>query len=312
MLVRPDHSFAGTVGGGPLEAAVLERASTVLQTKQAELVHFDSARLGMACGGGGLVLVEHVDSSRPTTRELYTALFDLLSEGHKGWLVIAVTQGDEEKVIARKCLVHGDGSVAGDPVHPLESLQDLVRRGGTYDQILASGSGQTFVQPLGARGKAYVFGAGHCGEKLVPVLSALGFFTSVIDDRPDFANRERFPTADRIVVPPSFDGVVQTLAIENDGYVIIMTRGHRHDRSVLAQALKTRARYLGMMGSRNKVAETFQALEDEGFTAEDFARVCAPIGLPIGGETPEEIAISIAAQLVQARGAKDGWNPPAE
>jgi xanthine dehydrogenase accessory factor len=312
MLVRHDSSFAGTIGGGPLEAAILEHASRVLQTKQAELVHFDSARLGMACGGGGLVLIEYVDSSRPATRELYTALFDLLGEGCRGWLVMAVTEEDREKVTAQKCLVRSDGSVVGDPAHPLESLQDLARRGGTYDEILANRPAQTFIQPLGARGKAYVFGAGHCGEKLAPVLSALGFFTTVIDDRPDFANPERFPTADRIVVPPSFDGVVQNLGIEEDGYVVIMTRGHRHDRSVLAQALKTRARYLGMMGSRNKVAQTFQALEDEGFTALDLERVCAPIGLPIGGETPEEIAISVAAQLVQARGAKDGWTPLAE
>lgn len=160
------------------------------------------------------------------------------------------------------------------------------------------------MQPVGAQGTAYVFGAGHCGEKLVPVLNSLDFFTVVIDDRSDFANRDRFPSADGIVVPESFDGVMATLPIEEDSYIVIVTRGHLHDKSVLRQALTTRAGYIGMMGSKRKVAEIFQALREEGFSSQELERVYAPIGLSIEAETPEEIAISIAGELIQVRAAK--------
>ena len=118
----------------------------------------------------------------------------------------------------------------------------------------------TYVQPIGSQGAAYVFGAGHCGQKLVPVLSTIGFFTVIIDDRTGFASPERFPTADRIVTPESFGGVVETLPIDEDSYLVIVTRGHSHDKDVVRQTLKTPARYIGMIGSRKKVAEIFRPL----------------------------------------------------
>ncbi len=133
------------------------------------------------------------------------------------------------------------------------------------------------------------------------MLSLVDFFTVVVDDRADFANRERFPSADRIVVPDSFAGAFGDLSVDEDSYIVIMTRGHLHDRTVLEQALRTRAGYVGMIGSKKKVAETFRALQEEGFSPDDLARVHAPIGLSIGAETPEEIAMSIAAQLIQVR-----------
>jgi len=97
---------------------------------------------------------------------------------------------------------------------------------------------------------------------------------------------------------------VETLPIDADSYLVIVTRGHDHDTSVLAQSLKTRARYIGMIGSRKKIGDAFKDLSDQGFSSDDLARVHAPIGLPIGAETPEEIAISIAAQLIQVRSTK--------
>jgi xanthine dehydrogenase accessory factor len=302
MLVRTDGSIAGTIGGGPLEAAVINNSLEVLAAGRTRLMDFDSRQLGMMCGGGGLVLVEYVDSDEPAAKDLYRGLLDLLERGDRGWLVTVVRQEDDGEPASGKCLVRSDGSVAGHPVRPPESLQELAKRGGTYDQILAGGDpSQVYVQPVGARGKAYVFGAGHCGEKLVPVLSTIGFFTVIVDDRGDFANQARFPMADRIVVPESFDGVVATLPIDEESYIVIVTRGHAQDRNVLEQALRTAAGYVGMMGSRKKVAEIFQALQEEGFTPEDISRVHAPIGIVIGAETPEEIAISIAAELVQSR-----------
>jgi xanthine dehydrogenase accessory factor len=306
MLVRADGSIAGTIGGGPLEAGIIERAVEVVESGGAFQEHFDSARLGMACGGGGDVLIERVGPTRPVTFELFRGLVGLLDSGRKGWLVTVAPEKDGPDARVRRCLVGSDGSIAGDPVSDPDTLLALAKRGGTYDRILAGDPGRTHVQSIGARGSAYIFGAGHCGEKLAPVLSAIGFFTVIIDDRPDFANRERFPTADRIVIPESFDGVVQTLPIDDESHLVIVTRGHSHDTNVLAQALRTNARYIGMIGSKKKVAEAFRVLGEQGLSSEDLARVHAPIGLSIGAETPEEIAISIAAQLIQVRAVAGG------
>jgi xanthine dehydrogenase accessory factor len=133
----------------------------------------------------------------------------------------------------------------------------------------------------------------------------------VVDDRPDFADARRFPDADRVVVADSFEGVVETLSVDEDSYLVIVTRGHAHDKSVLAQALRTKAGYVGMIGSKKKVADTHRALNEEGFSSTDLARVHAPIGLAIGAETPEEIAVSIAAEMIQARAAKEEWTKQA-
>jgi xanthine dehydrogenase accessory factor len=301
MLVRADRSITGTIGGGPLEAAVIDSALSALTAHKALVLHYDSAQLGMICGGGNLALMEYVDAAKAANRQLYEHLSTLLASGRRGWLVTFVQGGETGDASTSKCLVDSDGTVYGEVIHPLESLQILAKRGGTYDGIVAGDPARTFVQPVGARGTAYVFGAGHCGEKLVPVLSSVGFFTVVVDDRADFANEDRFPAADRIVVPESFDTAVAGLPIDDDSYVVIVTRGHAHDKSVLAQTLRTDAAYIGMIGSVKKVAQTYAALREQGFTEDEIARVHAPIGLSIGAETPEEIAVSIAAQLIQVR-----------
>jgi len=161
-----------------------------------------------------------------------------------------------------------------------------------------------FVEPLCSEGSAYIFGAGHIGQKLAQLTKFVGFHTVVLDDREEFANRELLGSADRIVVLRSFDEAMKDLNIDEESYLVIVTRGHVHDKTVLGQALRTRARYIGMIGSRTKRDATYEVLTKEGFAAGDFARVHAPIGLNIGAETPEEIAISIVAELIQARAGK--------
>ncbi len=309
MLVRNDGSILGTIGGGPLEALAIEKARRVLETRRShlmdyELTNADSAGLGMICGGRGVTLIEYLDPALPAQRELYRALLDLLASGCRGWLVTSfLGEGDGEAIVG-KSLVDSSGVVTGDPVCSLESLQELARKGGTFDGVIAGNPSRIFVQPVGDRGTVYVFGAGHCGQSLVPVLSMVGFRTVVIDDRADFANSERFPNAGSIRVPDSLEHALEGYPLDEQSYIVIMTRGHLHDRAVLAQALRTKAGYIGMIGSRTKVATTFRALQEEGFSSEDLARVHAPIGLSIGAETPEEIAVSIAAELIQVRRAR--------
>ena len=302
MIVRRDRSIVGTIGGGPLEATAIVDAVTVLGAKQSRVSGFESPELGMMCGGGGVVLIEYVDPSGSEASEFFGNLLQVLKSGRKAWLVTKLPDGEGQPGVG-KCLVAADGSFTGDQVCAPETLRILAEKGGTYDRIVAEGLGNTYVQSLGARGTAYVFGAGHCGAKLAPVLSLVDFAVFVIDDRADFASRDRFPTADGLVVPESFADVVPSLPIDEQSYIVIVTRGHTHDKVVLQQALRTPAGYIGMIGSKNKVAGVFEALRKEGFSEGDLARVHAPIGLAIGAETPEEIAISIAGQLIQVRTA---------
>ncbi len=171
-----------------------------------------------------------------------------------------------QPVTVKRCLVDSAGTVTGDAPLALDDLAALPKMGGALDGHTAGDRPGIYVQPLGVPGTAYVFGAGHCGHSLIPLLSMVGFRTVIVDDRADFANAERFPDADSIVVPESFDDALASLPIDEQSYLVIMTRGHMFDRSVLAQALATPALYVGMIGSKKKVAETFKTLKEQGFT----------------------------------------------
>lgn len=167
--------------------------------------------------------------------------------------------------------------------------------------LLEGEKARYFVQTIGAQEHAIIVGAGHVGQALAALCPLVGFRTSVIDDRADFANWERFPSADDIRVQASFQDCFRGLTLTPNCYVVIVTRGHAHDRAVLAQSLRSRAGYIGMIGSRKKRDATFQSLREEGFSGDQLAQVHCPIGLAIGAKTPAEIAVSIVAELIAVR-----------
>ncbi len=154
--------------------------------------------------------------------------------------------------------------------------------------------------------KAYIFGGGHVGKEVQRVLSYLGFASHVLDDRKEFANRERFPGATTVTVLADYYSAFEGLDIDENSYIIIVTRGHSWDYEVLKTALKYKTpAYLGMIGSKRKNKTIFDKLLKDGFSQDDLKRVHAPIGLEIGAETPEEIAISIAAEIIQVKANHD-------
>jgi xanthine dehydrogenase accessory factor len=157
------------------------------------------------------------------------------------------------------------------------------------------------VEPLCSEPTVYLFGAGHVSEQIAPLARKVQFKVVVLDDRDMFANRDRFPEADEIIVSP-FETCFDRLPIDESSYIIIVTRGHLYDGVVLEQAVKTKARYIGMIGSRKKIRVLYQNLIEKGVARETLEQVRAPIGLEIHSETPEEIAVSIVAQLIQVRG----------
>lgn len=158
-----------------------------------------------------------------------------------------------------------------------------------------------FISDFDTKATAFIFGAGHVGQALEPILRYVNFTTKVIDDRPDYANRERFPDADEVVVIDSFLDAYQGMETDVNSYIIIVTRGHSGDYDVLKQTLRKTTAYVGMIGSKNKVAEVYRMLREDGFPQEDLDRVYSPIGTSIFAETPEEIAISIAGEMIKVR-----------
>jgi xanthine/CO dehydrogenase XdhC/CoxF family maturation factor len=175
----------------------------------------------------------------------------------------------------------------------------------------ADGTPLLLASPFPAAPVLYLFGAGHVSQATAAVAAGVGFSVVVLDDRAEFANRERFPHATRVQVLQSLDTALAELGdgapgapagpAGDDAYLAILTRGHLHDKTVLAQALRTPARYVGMIGSRKKRDAIYDALRAEGYTEADIARCRCPIGLTIGAQTPEEIAVSIVAELIAAR-----------
>src|ERR1700731_2247297 len=175
-----------------------------------------------------------------------------------------------------------------------------------YDNgLICGGQLDVFVEPVIPPPRAVIFGAGHISKSLCKVASLAGFSTTIVDNRDSFANRERFPEADEIFAE-EYEEVFPKLTIHESTYLIIVTRGHRDDMRVLRWAATTQARYVAMIGSKRKVISVVKELEAEGLPRESFDRVFAPMGLEVGAITPEEIAVSVVAEMIAIRRAPDG------
>jgi xanthine dehydrogenase accessory factor len=177
-----------------------------------------------------------------------------------------------------------------------------------YDNgLICGGQLDVFVEPVLPAPRAFIFGAGHISKSLSQVLNIAGFLTTVVDDRETFANRERFPDADE-VFSGEYEALFPSLAVHDSSYIVIVTRGHRDDMRVLRWAVTTNACYISMIGSRRKVINVVKELEKEGVSRERMERIYAPMGLEIGAISPEEISISVAAEMIALRrNAPGNW-----
>jgi len=172
-----------------------------------------------------------------------------------------------------------------------------------YDEgLICGGQLNVFVEPVIPQPRAFIFGAGHISKSLSKVAKLAGFVTVVADNREAFANRERFPEADEVFAE-EYEDVFPKLAINSTSYIIIVTRGHRDDMRVLRWAVGTQAKYIAMIGSKRKTISVVHELEREGLDRECFERIFAPMGFEIGALTPEEIAVSVVAEMIAMRRA---------
>lgn len=175
-----------------------------------------------------------------------------------------------------------------------------------YDNgLICGGQLNIFVEPVTPQPKAIIFGGGHVSKSISRVASIAGFASTIVDDREAFANPERFPEAEATYAAP-YEEVFDKLAITSNTFVIIVTRGHRDDMRVLKWAVTTGAKYIAMIGSKRKTISVIHELEKEGMRRELFEKIFAPMGLEIGAESPEEIAIAVVAEMIAVRRAPEG------
>jgi len=219
MLIRKDGSILGTVGGSILEGQVREKAKSVMQEGQSQILHFD------------------------------------------------LTGKDE------------DGMICG-------------------------GKAEVYIEPVIPKSDLYIFGGGHISFFLAQIGKMLDFRVVVIDDRQEYSNPERFPDADKTIAN-DYSRVFSQIAVNNLSYIVIVTRGHAYDQTVLEWAITTDAYYIGMIGSRKKIRTNYDNLITKEVKEEDLERVHAPIGLNIKAETPEEIAVSIMAEIIEVRHSEE-------
>jgi len=252
--------------------------------------------------------------------DIYEEIIRLRREGRNSALATIInTQGSIPSFITAKMLIRDDGSIVGtiggggaeweiirvareviEREKPVTVSFDLNKQPGLDAGMVCGGSLEIYVEPLVAAPTLYIFGAGHTGRATYQVARPAGFDVVVIDDRPAFANRQNYPEARDIVVA-DLDAAMAQLAPTPASYILILTPSHLSDMRVLRWAISTPARYIGMIGSKRKVTGIFHELQKEGCRAEHFKAVHAPVGLDIGAQTPEEIAISILAEMVACR-----------
>lgn len=307
MIIKGDNTIVGTVGGGLLEAKIISDGREVLKSEVAiqrdyKLDGIDKGGIDMVCGGSVSALIEYIDAGLPENLKLYEEVVSCLKKGEKAFFIRSFLNNCckvENYFYKNNELISDSYSLEKKEIEAI--VKDVLCRD---LQVIRDKDKFILVEPIWSGGTVYIFGAGHVSQKLADLTNRIDFRTFVLDDRAEFANRERFPYADEIEVVESFNNCFEGLNIDSDSLIVIVTRGHLHDLTVIKEALKTDAYYIGMIGSSRKREMTYKALELEGFTAEDFARVHSPIGLEIYAETPEEIAISIAAEMIKVRGEK--------
>lgn len=311
MVITGNGYHSGTIGGGLLEAQIIEKGKALLNSGSRErfvtvdLNHQEIAAMGMICGGAVEVFLDHIVPT-PKNVGLFSDWRRVLDDRENGYLVTMIDTTGVDAAAIDRCMIRADGSME-DALHLTPEERETIcneASNAPFIKAIRVGNRTFVVEPALKPSTAYLFGAGHVAQPTAAMAAMVGFRVVVIDDRSAFANAERFPDAHEVVVIPEFSQAFKNLPIDENAFIVIFTRGHMHDKEVLAQALTTDAGYIGMIGSRRKRDTIFNALKAEGFTVDDLNRAHSPIGLMIAAETPEEIAVSIVAEMIQKRSQK--------
>ncbi|MBS6195403.1 MAG: XdhC family protein [Clostridiales bacterium] len=300
MLVTPDGTAYGTVGGGNVEYHSIQQAKKLFaekcSCKKEYILRADEAAdLGMVCGGDAVIYFQYVSWEDSAFRAICSEISASFHNPEDSWLILDITDTAKWSAGFYRHSKGLTGLTLNDTAPLLAASAALVSLNGR----------QYYSEPLIHGGIVYIFGGGHVAQELVPLLTHLDFHCVIYDDREMFSSKELFPAAAGHITA-DFSDISRQITITDQDYVCIMSRGHQFDYIIQKQILRTPARYIGVIGSRRKKAAIHKKLQDDGYTPEDLARIITPIGLDIQAETPAEIAVSIAGQLIQHRASVQG------
>ncbi len=305
MIIQKSGKTFGTVGGGSLEAEVVQYAETAVASKNSGVKQFDlGGNMGegaMLCGGQIEVLIDYMNPSRHELIRAWHTALQVIQKKEKGWLITSVPD-DVNTESGEICCITVSGDAVGTFIPSPAFLETLYEKSSVCRPgIRQENKKRFFIEPLTGLSGVFIFGSGHVAQQLAMLTVVSGFKTIIIDDRRDYLVRRYFPVAEELVLLKSYDDPFSEVSIDRDSYVIILTRDPDLDRKILKTSLATDAAYIGMIGSGQKCRTIREALEQEGADPEAFSRLHAPIGISIGAETPEEVAISIVAEMINKR-----------
>ena len=318
MLVLEDGQLVGTIGGGCLEAEVYAAGSTVLATGNPSDMRYtmtekQAGESGLNCGGTVRIYTECV------APEMATAIYAPIVEARQrrqGCLLLTRLHSSDRLLLGldgKEWARWGQGEWAEQMLCDIGAVVGKGR-----GQLLLEGPGKSeresgiFAEPFLPPPVLYVFGGGHVGGQVCALAKNVGFRVVIIDDRAAFANAERHPQADECIAGEIGD-IFPRLPIDEQSYIVALTRGHQYDELVIERAIETPARYIGMLGSERKKLVLWKRIVERGGCREKLDRVFAPVGANIGADTPEEIAVSVLAELIKVRrGVRKQWKTKRE
>ena len=316
LLVRQDGSGVGTLGGGCVEGDIWFAAREMLrhhggpEFKDYFLNEDIAARDGLVCGGTMYFYLEPMWEPEAFL-DIGNKLIDAYEGGEPvGLATVVNAPASAGTALGAKLLLLLDGSVSGSLGNPeldaraIESARRVADVGST-DSFITEEGVEVFIEGFTTPPTLAVIGGGHVGKATADLANMLGYRVFIADDREEFANPDRFPYAEQTVVT-KYDEWAEHLPINVNTFVVVATRGHRFDDMALESALTTRARYIGLMGSRRKNLMIYQRLLEQGVPLERLKEVHAPIGLDIGGLQPEELAVSIMSEVIMTRRGGQG------
>jgi len=313
LVTNGGTTSVGTVGGGCMEGEVILHANRLYNAGKAEILTFelneDDIESGLICGGNLDILLEPVTKNDiPLVKQLQTLRDDgvdcllatlLTPEGSVAWKQVVLMTDDSVKALASTI------------PHLSKELDTAIEK--AYKKLetqrIELPFGELIIEPLQGTPDCIIFGGGHVSKFVTQSAAMVGFRVTIVDDREKYSNPSRFPDAAQTIVS-DFAEAFSKLTIKPTSYIVIVTRGHSYDEMVLEHAVKTPAKYIGMIGSKRKILATYEHLVARGVPAEKLKHVFAPIGIDIASVTAEEIGISIVAELIRVRrGAKQSlWH----
>lgn len=292
MLVDSRGRVCGTVGGGAVEGNSIAYAGSLLDQRASSLKTFElyeqaAEDIGMICGGRVHVHFRYVSPEDVSVRAVAKSAVNSLSIGEDAWLFINLK-------------THALSLYDGEALSGDQTPETVIVSRSRSAIICEENACMYYAEQLSCSDRVYIFGGGHVAQALVPVLASVDFRCVIVEDREEFCKKELFPMAQDVLLLAESDWK-NVLHIKNGDCICIMTRGHKNDLACQAFALETQAGYIGVIGSRRKIAAVNAQLRAMGFDEEQIARIVTPIGLEIGAVTPAEIAVSIAAQMIAHR-----------